>query len=100
MVSGCICLGPDHTPCVTLGGSARKRGFKIITKLLNIASLMLMLTYHNFLSTTTFSEFLDFLVPIQILRQNEAAKMSITVETDIFIVGAGPAGGSMASFLA
>jgi ribulose 1,5-bisphosphate synthetase/thiazole synthase len=33
-------------------------------------------------------------------RQEEAATMSTVLETDIFIVGAGPAGGSLASFLA
>jgi ribulose 1,5-bisphosphate synthetase/thiazole synthase len=40
------------------------------------------------------------LVPIQDSRENEFAKMSTVVETDILIVGAGPAGGSLASFLA
>jgi hypothetical protein len=39
-------------------------------------------------------------VPIQNSCQEEAANMSTPVETDIFIVGAGPAGGSLASFLA
>jgi ribulose 1,5-bisphosphate synthetase/thiazole synthase len=39
-------------------------------------------------------------VPIQNSCQEEAANMSTPVETDIFIVGAGPAGGSLTSFLA
>lgn len=40
------------------------------------------------------------LVPIQNSRQDKAANMSTIVETGMLIVGAGPAGGSLASFLA
>jgi hypothetical protein len=39
-------------------------------------------------------------IPIRSTRRDEAANMGTVVETDIFIVGAGPAGGSLASFLA
>jgi ribulose 1,5-bisphosphate synthetase/thiazole synthase len=34
------------------------------------------------------------------IASKRSAKMSTIIETDIFIVGAGPAGGSLASFLA
>jgi len=39
-------------------------------------------------------------IPIRSTRQDEAAEMSTVVEIDIFIIGAGPAGGSLAAFLA
>jgi hypothetical protein len=39
-------------------------------------------------------------IQIQNSGEEEAANMSTPVETDFFIIGAGPAGGSLASFLA
>jgi heterodisulfide reductase subunit A-like polyferredoxin len=46
------------------------------------------------------TDHLRMFVQIQNSRQDKLANMSTVVETGILIVGAGPAGGSLASFLA